>query len=269
MSGMRGSLEQFQTWNPREQASHAIVDGDMGGKPSVPMQQHSSLHRNDQQRSELFDAVRQDFADVGEVEARSIAGSHNVGHVHVARRAPCDNGAAPVIFSAFIEAGDGAGGHIARGLWLMIIGGAATIGGTAGGAHVIAGAFQQHDRKPDHLGMPQHVAPEPEGNATGYSHESSSSSLSCNRAKALTRGKYVGSCLGGSWRVTLSAFCLAILTSNIASNPANLSGHAVTQTPLLAQALAQATVSAVAVSPLASRRNPSVVEIGSAPRSPS
>ena len=136
---------------------------------------------------------------MGEVEARGIAGSHDVGHVHVARRAPGDHGAAPVMFGALIEAGDSAGRHIARGLWLMIIGSAATIGGTAGRAHVIAGAFQQHDRKPDHLGMPQHVAPEPERNATGYSHELSSSSLSCNRAKAFIRGKYVGSCLGGSW----------------------------------------------------------------------
>jgi hypothetical protein len=47
----------------------------------------------------------------------------------------------------------------------MIVGSAATIGRSTGGGHIIASALQEHYRKPDHLGMPEHVATEPEGNA--------------------------------------------------------------------------------------------------------
>ena len=70
------------------------------------------------------------------------------------------------------------------------------------------------------------------------------------------RGKYEGSCLAGSCRVSLIARCLAIRTSSMASSPTAFCGHASTHWPLLVQAPTQATVSFGAASPLASRRNP-------------
>ena len=73
---------------------------------------------------------------------------------------------------------------------LMIVRGAAAVGRPAGRVDVVAGALEQHDRQADHLGVSQHVAAEPEGDAiAAYSHLASSSSLSCSRAKILTRGK--------------------------------------------------------------------------------
>ena len=81
---------------------------------------------------------------------------------------------------------------------LMVVRRAAAVGRPTGSAHVVADALEQHDRQADHLGVAQHVAAEPERNALAtYIHFASSSSLSCSRAKILTRGNRVGSCLAG------------------------------------------------------------------------
>ena len=81
----------------------------------------------------------------------------------------------------------------------VIVGCPATIGRAADCAHVVADAFEQHDRESDHLGVPEHVAAEPERHPViAYSHLASSWSVSCRRAKVLMRGKYVGSCLTDS-----------------------------------------------------------------------
>src|SRR5271166_6377282 len=171
----------------------------MRSKPDVPMQKDASLHRDDQEWCEPIGAVRQKFADVGDVKTRGIAGRHDVGHVHVARWAPGDHDAAAVLLRAVIEAGNRTSRHVACSSRLMIVRRAATIRRTTDRAHVIADPLQKHDRKPDHFGVPKHVASEPKSDAARpYSHLASSSSVSCRRANALMRGKYVGSCLIGS-----------------------------------------------------------------------
>jgi len=43
----------------------------------------------------------------------------------------------------------------------------AAVGRPADGVHVVAGALEQHDGEPDHLGVAQHVAPEPKHDAVG------------------------------------------------------------------------------------------------------
>src|SRR5262249_16922408 len=179
------------------------------------------------------------------------------------------NGAAPVLLGRLVEAADGTRGHVGGSVQLMIVRRPTAVGRRYDGAHVVAGALEQHDGQPDHLGMAQHVAPEPKRDAVGaYSHLSSSSSVSCSRAKILTRGNKVGSCLAGICCVSLSARCLAMRTNSIASSPASCCGHAATHNPVLAQALPQAIVSEGAISPLASRRNPSVTNLASAAGKP-
>ena len=88
-------------------------------------------------------------------------------------------------FATHVPVNDRVMGLLARipGLQLVIVGGAAAIGRPADSVHIVARAFQQHDRQPDHFGVPKHVAAEPEGDAIFVqSHVFSSSSLSCSRA---------------------------------------------------------------------------------------
>ena len=162
------------------------------------MQQHPAVHRHLQQRREAVGAFGQKLGDVRDLERRRVAGRHDVGHVHVARWAPGHHFAAPLFLGGLVEAADRACGHVARAVRLMVVRGAAAVGGPAGRAYVVADALEQHDRQADHLGVAQHVAAEPEGDAVRiYIHLASSSSLSCSRAKILTRGNRVGSCLAG------------------------------------------------------------------------
>ena len=196
---MRRARHELQAWNAREQAGDAIVDGHVRGEPGMAMQQHAPLHLGPQQRRQPLGAVSQKLRDMRDLERGGVARRHDVGHVHVTRRTPRHDLAAPVLVGGIVEARHRAGGHVARPERLMVMRGAAAIGRPARRGHVVAHALQQHDRQADHLGVAQHVAAEPKGDALGaYIHFSSSSSLSCSRAKVLMRGNTVGSCLAGS-----------------------------------------------------------------------
>ena len=165
-----------------------------------------------QQRREALGPVGKQLRDMRDLERRGIARRHDVGHVHVTGRAPRHDRAAPFLVGGIVEAGDRARGHVARPVRLMIVRRAAAVGRPAGRAHVVADALQQHDRQADHLGVAQHVAAEPEGDAVGgYIHFASSSSLSCNRAKILTRGN--------SGRVLLGRQLLRLVEGALLGDP--------------------------------------------------
>ena len=167
----------------------------------------------------------------------------------------------PSFSAASLKRADGTARHVARPVRLMIVGGAAAIGRPAGRVHIVADALQQHDRQPDHLGMAKHVAAEPERDAiVAYSHLRKLLVAELQSREDLdAREIDVGSCLAGSWRVSLRARCLAIRTSSIASSPADLSAGTQRRTGRSwCRRPTQATVSSGAASPLASRRKPSV-----------
>ena len=102
---------------------------------------------------------------MGDVKRCGVAGCHNVGHVQMARWAPGHDRGAPVFLGSFIEASDRTSGHVARPSRLMIMGGAAAIGRSTGRSDIVTNTLQEYDRQPYHLGMPEHVATEPKGDA--------------------------------------------------------------------------------------------------------
>ena len=165
VSGMRGAVDQVEALDPRQHARDAIVDRDMRRKADVPVQQHASRKADLEQRDEPVGAIGQQLGDVRDLELRGVAGRHDVGHVHVAGWAPGDDRVPPVLFCGLVEPRHGAARHVARRMRLVVMGGAAAIRRSADRVHVVAHAFQQHDRQPDHLGMAKHVAAEPEGDA--------------------------------------------------------------------------------------------------------
>ena len=111
----------------------------------------------------------------------------------------------------------GAARHRARAMRLMVVAGAAAVGRAAGGADIVARTLQQHDRQPDHFGVAEHVAAEPERDAiVAHSHFSSSSSLSCSRGNwlraTLPRLRY-DRLMAFGWKVLLPVAVLNLIVT--------------------------------------------------------